>query len=187
MPAALAVDWDQIKQAAIAGVPFKKLAEEWDIRDEAGELWTGPIRQRCYRESWPIPRAVMAQAQLRLNEAKTAQNAAKEQMRANGETVTDVTQPRANDVITADLLENGQKSNLLASQIALKSLQLAPESLPVTSLADVKTALSVARIAAGMDREGTQVNIGLGSWGAVAVQTEGESGFREVGPDSESS
>lgn len=174
MPAALPVDWDEIKAAAIAGVPFKTLAEQWDIRDKEGNISTNPIRQRCYLDKWIIPRAVLDKAKSQLAKAKEL----------NKDVIKPDSSGNTGDCLTAltvaadNLLENGQQSSLIASQIALQSLRIAPKSLPVTSLADVKTALSVARIAAGMDKPQTavQVNLGLFDHGSIAgaeIEAEG--------------
>ncbi len=171
MPEALAVDWDEIKAAAIAGVPFIKIAEQWDIRDEAGTLSTNSIRQRSFREAWPVPRAIMERAKLQLAKAKEL---TKEDSSSDTEpSVTAVT------VAADSLLENGQKSNLIASQIALRLLTKAADSpdaiAPLSHVSDVKTALSVARIAAGMDREGAEVKVNLAMFQAGAMPETGVS------------
>lgn len=145
MPLALAVDWVAVEKAAIAGVSYAKLSAEHGIPETA-------IRKRASRYAWPT----------------TFRTGPK----ITGPSQTSVTraQNEAISVTVADsLAENGQKSSLLASKIALQSLARAPESLPVTSLGDVKTAMQIARTAAGLDRPQVQVAVAMSpGWGAAA-------------------
>ena len=180
MPAALAVDWDQIKQAAIAGVSFPELARQWEMLDDEGKPDTSAIRKRCSREGWPVPRSIMASASLRLNEAKAAQNAAREQMQAKGEAVTVVTPPPPNAVIAGNIAEMGAKSNLHALALLQNKLQRASESpdsiRDLENVGDIVTALKGARLAAGMDKEGSQVTLNLSMFGAQTGQGVSEEG-----------
>lgn len=172
MPAALAVDWEAIKQAAIAGVPIPDLARQWGMIDEeTGKPDTTAIRKRSSREEWPIPRAVIERAHKKLAEAKAAV--------AN--LVTDVSQDGVTlsqrpakpvDLAADSLVDGGNEASAIAQGIALRSLRSAPKKLTVTDFGDVKTAMQIARTAAGMDRAQVQVAVALApKWGSV-VQSE---------------
>lgn len=93
----------------------------------------------------------------------------------NKENVTaNVTKGLVETSVQEMLRQNGEQSSLRASQIAHKSLQSAPDSLPVKDAGDLKTLLSVVRIAAGMDRDQPQVQVNLAMFQGEAVTVEGE-------------
>lgn len=81
MPAALPVDWTAIKEAMIAGVTAQALAIRYGMvrKDAQGNpilkdgqplADTAAIRQRCKRERWPAPRAIIARATHNLVKAR---------------------------------------------------------------------------------------------------------------------
>ena len=57
MPAELEVDWLEIQMAACAGVPYPSLAAKHGIS-------SGAIRQRAFREKWPVPASIIRRAKL---------------------------------------------------------------------------------------------------------------------------
>ncbi len=119
-----------------------------------------------------------------------ATRAGKNQTSAQTAVTTKVQQAITSDItkttIADNLLEMGQQSSLRALQIAHKSLVRAPDELPVLNLGDLKTALSVARIAAGMDREGAEVKVNLAMFQAGAMPETGVSWEVETVADEDS-
>lgn len=105
---------------------------------------------------WRFKDPVWAEAYSAL---RNGQNQTRSKAELTAEHNASITKTTISDV----LAENGQQSNLLASGIARRSLERAPEALEVTSPADLKTLLSVARIAAGMDKQAPVVSLNL--WG----------------------
>lgn len=142
MPAALAIDWSPIRDAAIGGVPLPDLAERFGISFDA-------LRQRSLRQKWPIPSRVRA--------------------KANEQGVADVSQRALEQAETAtatladSLLRNGEQSSLIGSNLLLGLLQKATlEKLqPLEHVADVVTAIKGARLTAGMDKTNTEVKVNL--------------------------
>ena len=68
----LPIDWEALKQAAIAGVDFRVLAIQFRLFDKHGKPNTNAIRQRAYRESWPIAARIVRVAKKNLKEAMQA-------------------------------------------------------------------------------------------------------------------
>lgn len=153
MPAALQVDWGPIRDAAIAGVPLARLAEQYEL-DEA------TIRQRAHRHKWPIPARIRTLAAQ--HGVATAPSGSKQQVSqgvthiaAKGESVT--------SDLAGTLLRNGETGSLKASQLLLSLLQKAtPNKLqPLQDVGDVVTSLKGIRLAAGMDRAQNAVQVNL--------------------------
>jgi hypothetical protein len=69
MGEALNVDWNAIREAAIAGVPFKVLAAQFGIIGKDGKPSTGAIRIRALRERWPVVTRLVSQAKREAREA----------------------------------------------------------------------------------------------------------------------
>jgi len=65
----LNVDWVAIREAAIAGVPFKVLASQFGIIGKDGKPNTGAIRIRALRENWPVVTRLVSQAKREAKEA----------------------------------------------------------------------------------------------------------------------
>jgi hypothetical protein len=66
---ALPIDWEALKQAAIAGVDFRVLAIQFRLFDKHGKPNTNAIRQRAYREAWPIAARIVRVARKNLKDA----------------------------------------------------------------------------------------------------------------------
>jgi len=205
MATELMVDWNAVQLSAVAGVPYPALALQWGMVDEHGRPDTNAIRQRAFREKWPVPAAVQKRARNQHKSAIESQKAARQTIQAKIVTgditdhpkipVTAVTEAQkggflkatTNEIaavtITDDLLANGIRGTLHAQKIALRSILHAPESLPVTSPADLQSLLKTVRIASGQDKEGTTVNVAIG--GGWSDWPEPESSERDVTPSTD--
>lgn len=180
MPQELLIDWDAVQLSAVAGVPYPALALKHGMVDDQGRPDTNAIRQRAFREKWPVPAAVRKRARNQHKAAIESQNEARQKIQAKLVTgditehpkipVTVVTggvlKAKTNEIaavtITDDLLANGIRGTLAAQRIALRSILDAPDSLPVTSPSDLQSLLKTVRIASGQDKEGTTVNVAIG-------------------------
>ncbi len=146
-------EWEALRIASIKGVTDEQLSRQFEVSRES-------IRQRRFKD--PVWAAATATTRAELA--------------TKPENITAiVTGEAVKASVEASLLEMGQQSSLRALQIAHKSLQRAPDELPVQNLGDLKTALSVARIAAGMDREGAEVKVNLAMFQAGAMPETGVS------------
>lgn len=65
--AALDIDWEAAKLALVAGVSYDDVARSQGLFYPDGKPDSSALRQRCCRERWPVPRAVVRRAQ---NDAK---------------------------------------------------------------------------------------------------------------------
>ena len=72
----LNVNWDAIREAAIAGVPFKVLAAQNGLYDKKGKPYTGAIRVRAMREKWPVVTRLVHEAKKQAKRANEARDAA---------------------------------------------------------------------------------------------------------------
>ena len=72
----LNVDWVAIREAAIAGVPFKILAAQNGIIGKDGKPSTGAIRVRAMREKWPVVTRLVHEAKKQAKRAIEARDAA---------------------------------------------------------------------------------------------------------------
>jgi len=178
MPASLEIDREAVKMAAIAGVSYPVIARKYGLYRPDGSPDTTIIRQWAFRGKWPVParirevsrRKVVAEARAAhakgnelfasvgkkplVTEKPVSQRVKMEVETSRTEAVT--------DLVTDNLQEIGQQSSLRAAQIALRSLSRSPDSLPITSMAEAKSAMQIARIAAGMDSgDGPRISIGL--------------------------
>lgn len=163
-------EWDEIKDAAIAGVPITQLGERYEIPE-------GTIYVRAHREKWPIPNRIKAMAAERANEIP------------NGLKVANVSQCKKEAItmeIAADsLLKNGEEGSLIASQLVLGLLRKAsdkPEVLaPLADVYDLTAGLKAIRLAAGMDRaDGATVNVSIGGWQASVTAQIADAGWIEA-------
>jgi hypothetical protein len=68
----LPVDWNAIRDAAIAGVPYRAIAIQWGIIGKDGKPNTGAIRVRALREKWPVITRIVHHAKKRAKEASQA-------------------------------------------------------------------------------------------------------------------
>jgi len=161
--------WEQVKQAYIAGVPSRRLSEEFCIPDDT-------IRQRASYENWPTPAKV-----------EKITEKAKENAKQNGFlTVSHNGGKNASELIAETLLQNGEKGSLTASNLALSLLlQSTTEKLkPLADISDLGTALNVVRKAAGMDKQAVNVGINLPGWAAsVSIEKSVSADFTEIEQD----
>lgn len=73
----LDIPWEQVKLAAVAGVPFVALARQYDLKDKSGKPSTGAIRVRAMREKWPVPSRILHKAKRAAKQANEALEAAR--------------------------------------------------------------------------------------------------------------
>lgn len=180
--AALNVDWNAIRLAAVAGVSFKELARQHGMPN------TDTIRQRSCREKWPIPESIIRRARVAAAKAAEEQEAAKKQLVERKLPYAPPPPPvpvqakegprraidsciQAGDTIATVLAALAERSGIRASELAADALDRAPD-LDIKSLTDVMTALKVTRLVAGIDKEQPQVAI---LWGGNEAPA-----FREV-------
>lgn len=178
----LDVDWKAIEVSAIAGVPYPAIAAQWGMFDERGRPDTNAIRQRAFREKWPVPAAVRKRSQNQHSKAIAAQEEARGKLREKGITeynaipVTRVTEAQkggflktqtnenAAVIITDNLLDLAKAGSLRFAQVAHRSLQAMPEELLIVSPSDAATTVKTLRSIAGMDKEGASVVVQLNGW-----------------------
>ncbi len=158
MPAALAVDWDAIKQAAIAGVPFRNLADNWGMAD------TAAIRQRASREAWPIPRAIVDKAVQRLAQAKAEHSRAITAVREAAGLDSPVTVSQASVTSLEEYAKRTQNAILpaLVGQVE-KAARDRPEAWEPNSLKGLQSAVTTIWKLTGRDRPGASVTLNFGS------------------------
>lgn len=140
--------WEALKLANIRGATDSQLASQFEVSQ-------GSIRLRRMRD--PMWAAAMVKSPTKPTDNK--------EIETRNETAALVSAS-----VQEMLRSNGETSSLRASQIASRSLERAPDELPVTSLGDVKVALQIARTAAGLDK--AQVNMAVAmspGWGATVT------------------
>lgn len=194
MPVALPIDWKAVALAASAGVPYPAIARKHGVLTPDGRPDTNAIRQRAFREKWPVPKRVHESAKRQAREALKAhhelhQSGAAEKLGYEIKPLKPVTEQKpvtmgfsaaqsgeiATVTVTDDLLANGVRGTLAAQKIALRSILDAPDSLPVTSPSDLQSLLKTVRIASGQDKEGTNVNVVVGgNWSDWPEPENGE-------------
>jgi hypothetical protein len=248
----LDIPWEQVKLAAVAGVPFVALARQYQLKDKQGKPSTGAIRVRAMREKWPVPSRLLHKAKQAARKANEELEAARKAQptpypsQANSPNVLSDTlyrdtergdmEPGLSDLgfygenatnqgrkgtkghdsganldsgkrdsgvmplsqgfkgagngnmeaglrvnldgenassslqssesmaatlIASHMQEIASKSMLQALQRAAHSIDQAPASLPIATLQDLRTALSITMQASGMDKttNNTQLNI----------------------------
>lgn len=146
--------WAEVRKAYELGVLPSVLSERYDVPVEA-------IKKRKQREGWKSLDSVQ-------NEVKAMQK------------VRDESQGLSSDVpcgvktAAEVLLANGETGSLKASQLLLSLLQKAsPNKLqPLQDVGDVVTSLKGIRLAAGMDRAGTEVKVNLAMFAGSNEATE---------------
>lgn len=157
MPVA-AVDpeiWSEIRRASETGVPDDILSSRFGPS-------VGAIRVKRTRQNWLTFKAVQDKAQ----ELRANRSAARSEIACNKPVIS----VDAITVSAEELLRNGQIGSLRAQQIALRSLQKAPSSLPCRDAGELNSLLSAVRKPAGMDRpESAQVNVALQVWSVDTV------------------
>ncbi len=132
--------WAEVEKAYILAVPPAEIAAKFDVEVNA-------IHQRAHRFKWPSPARIAKERALLKKQSINGLST------DNGSNVSNhKSGPSAGQMVAESLQKNGERASLRASQIATNSLDDAPHSLRIQNMSDVKTALSVARIAAGMDR-----------------------------------
>lgn len=157
MPAALAVDWSEVRRASEGGMDDCQLAEVFGINRNS-------LRARKMRENWTSPAKVQQAAIIARATAKARSitNASVQHLTTNA---TDATQtPSGITALGQNLAEYGEKGNLHAVKLFAALLERAtPEALePLKDAGSTLTALKGLRLGAGMDKaDGIQVNVAL--------------------------
>ena len=230
----LDIPWEQVKLAAVAGVPFVALARQYGLKDKQGKPSTGAIRVRAMREKWPVPSRLLHKAKQAAKRANEELEKARKAQptpylsQANSPNVLQDTDRRdteredmepgleetgfsgefpinqgtrehesrkhgmesgsmeaglmggietreagmmggvdemkasqslqgsestAATLIQSHMQEIASKSMLQALQRAAHSIDQAPASLPIATLQDLRTALSITMQASGMDKQ----------------------------------
>jgi len=144
------INWEAVKLSAVAGVSLTQLAKVFSINKKT-------IEKRALRYKWPLPKRVREKdVSLMSPDEQTNEIAAK--------------------AIAEQLATNGDDASLIASQMALGALQRAQKSkagiLPLLNIGDVKTALSTARTAAGMDKQQTAIQVNVGQMWSESLGTD---------------
>lgn len=153
MPAALEVDWKEVEKAAIAGVPYSKIADTWQIKENA-------IRQRAWREKWAVPNRITQMAKeygvTSCNEG--GQN--KQIARVAGDSLAEIQE--RHPLRLAKYLEDKLK------------LAIQTDTLPVpANWKDANTADSMLRRSLGLDKPQTNVQLNLwNSTGSVGSNAQ---------------
>ena len=144
------INWDAVKLSAVAGVSIPQLAKVFGINRKT-------IEKRSLRDAWPLPKRVKS-----MNVSKTSPEEDSNEI--------------ASRTIAEQLAANGDDASLIASQMALAALLRARKSrkgiMPLIDIGDVKTALSTARQAAGMDKQQTAIQVNVGQVWSESLGTE---------------
>jgi hypothetical protein len=147
MPAALPIDWTEIRRACEAGMGLSEAARKWGIDSAA-------VRQRSKRENWIHPVKV----------AKLAEQF-RQQKREMSPTVTNAPEktlsPTAQEAVTESVAEMGSQLKSVVMQKTLAALRKARlEDLPIESWGDAKTAVEVGLKVSGLEANaGPSLNV----------------------------
>jgi hypothetical protein len=147
MPAALPIDWEEIRRACEAGMGLSEAARKWGIDSAA-------VRQRSKRENWIHPVKV----------AKLAEQF-RQQKRELSPTVTNAPEktlsPTAQEAVTESVAEMGSQLKSVVMQKTLAALRKARlEDLPIESWGDAKTAVEVGLKVSGLEANaGPSLNV----------------------------
>lgn len=166
MPAALPVDWPELRRAAETGVPLRKVAESFGASFDA-------VRQRALREKWLIPSRVEA---LREQQRATRLSQSVTNPPENG-AIPPATLATAEQVNAESLVSMGESLRHTVLQKTLAALRRADlASLPIDSWSDAKTAVEVGLKASGLEAaagQGPSVNVLFSSPAPPVVEIDG--------------
>ena len=145
--------WSEARKAYEHGASPSTITEKFGVTKEA-------LKKRKLREGWRTITAARQEVE------------AMERERERSLGLSPIV-PSGVEVAGEQLLRNGETSSLLASNLALSLLKSATADTlkPLADIADVSTSLKVARLAAGMDKQSTQVNVMVGG---MFSQSQGE-------------
>lgn len=163
-PTAIDAPWQEIRDLIAAGVSMGKVAKQYASFHPSGwQALYEAIKKRAQRESWSVPGTAIARA--------------REALAAKGVDVPTVSRkgvPAPSDpekvgtYLSLNLTEIGEEGSLIAANLALGQLRAAHKNpAQIAQLVDVKdvsSAMKLVRTAAGMDRQGAQVQVNL--WGS---------------------
>lgn len=137
MPAALGVNWEEIKQyMMLSGATFEDAACKFSSDEEEVSHWA--IRKRAEREQWPLPERV----------AKKAQELVQKIVQNND----------LSDKSAQNWAQNGENHRALAFKVASKAMNSVAAAPPeVKDWSDVERIDKIARRAAGLDTTETTV------------------------------
>ena len=142
----LDVDWNAIKDAAIAGVPIAKLAEIHQI-----DKFT--IHKRAKRQAWSLPHIVQAAVQAQKGLSNYVQSPSK-----SGQIATQ----HAAETL-AELGESGALTGAKLVHGLLKRAAANPDALfPLAAVGDVAVAIRALNAATGREKASASVTLNLG-------------------------
>jgi hypothetical protein len=151
MPAALPIDWTEIRRACEAGMGLSEAARKWGIDSAA-------VRMRASREKWIHPARVERLA-AKYKEQK------KELLRPVASTENPpetASVPTATEAVTESVAEMGSQLKSVVMQKTLAALRKARlEDLPIQSWGDAKTAVEVGLKVSGLESQaqGPSLNV----------------------------
>jgi len=162
MPAALPIDWPELRRAAETGVPLRTVAEKFGASFDA-------VRQRALREKWLIPSRVEAlREQQRMTRLSQAVTNPQEKGTTSHASLATAEQVNAESLVSmGETLRHTVLSKTLA---ALKRANLA--SLPIDSWSDAKTAVEVGLKVSGLESQAQGPSLNVLFTGATAPIVE---------------
>ena len=139
--------WDAVKAACVAGIGYSEAARVFGIRSPHA------IIMKSRRDRWPIPNRVEQRVQALQARLQRRSEAAQERRNGNDATT---------ETLAQSWTEKGEAHRALAFQLAHDSLRKAAKTgLLVEDWASAERADRMARRNAGLDSEGSRIQIGL--------------------------
>jgi formiminotetrahydrofolate cyclodeaminase len=151
MPAALAVDYSEIRRAVETGtVTLQEAAERFDVPFRT-------IQKRSYREDWLIPSRIVAKAK-EIEEKRLSQRVSNT--------------PKALDVAAQSLVERQEEHREIVHRMMRKALKNAEKAPPsIENMTDLEKAVKIHRLTLDMSTgEAGAVQVNLWSGGASVSQ-----------------
>jgi len=159
MPAALPIDWIEIRRACEAGMGLSEAARKWGVDSAA-------VRQRSKRENWihPVKVAKLAEQfrQQKLEMSPTVTNTPEKTL-----------SPTAQEAVTESVAEMGSQLKSVVMRGTLAALKRANLSaLPIESWGDAKTAVEVGLKVSGLEAQAAGPSLNVLFTGATAPLIE---------------
>ena len=153
MPAALDVDWAEVRRTVESGVTLEETAERFGIQFRT-------VQKRSYREDW-------------LTTTKLEKMVAERRESAVSQAVTNT--PKSAEIVADSLAKSGEKLRSVALKLSLNALEKVDvEKMPIKSWSDAATVFGMGAKAAGIDATaGPTVSIlfGMDSFGYSDANT----------------